>query len=104
LDPGLQPQRTALAWGRTGLAVFVNAFLVLRLGEQSGRTLTIALGIFLLAAAAGIIGVGISRSRALAQTPAPPGPPAAMLIAMVVVVWIACIAGAMSILATAAFG
>ena len=104
MDPGLQPQRTALAWGRTGLAVFVNAFLVLRLGEQSGRTLTIALGIFLLAAAAGIIGVGISRSRALAGTPAPPGPPAAMLMAVVVVVWVACIAGAMSILATAALG
>src|SRR5690606_20135941 len=50
-DAGAQPQRTALAWSRTGLAVSVNAVLVLRLGEASGQTLTTALGIFLLLAA-----------------------------------------------------
>ena len=100
-DPGLQPQRTALAWVRTGLAVFVNALLVMRLGEQHDHPLTTALGILLLAAAAGVTGIGIWRRRILARTPAPLGPPAQMIAATVLVVWLACVAGVGSTLAVA---
>jgi uncharacterized membrane protein YidH (DUF202 family) len=103
-DPGLQPQRTALAWNRTALAVCVNALLVLRLGEQSHQVLTTVLGIFLLVAAAGTVAAGRWRRQALERTPAPGGPPAAMLAAMVWVVWLAGVAGVASILAAAVPG
>lgn len=35
-DPGLQPERTLLAWSRTTLAVAAVGLLALRLGVQSG--------------------------------------------------------------------
>lgn len=33
-DPGLQPERTALAWSRTAMALLVNALLLLRMSIQ----------------------------------------------------------------------
>ena len=103
-DPGLQPQRTALAWTRTALAVFVNAFLVLRTGMQAGQTLTTALGVVLLLAGALTVGCGAWRHRSLARSHAPGGPPAEMIWAIVAVTWIACIAGVVSILSDAPGG
>ncbi len=51
--PGLQPERTALAWTRTALAMLVTGTVLLRLGV-SGATrssLTVAAGVLLLLAA-----------------------------------------------------
>jgi len=98
-DPGLQPQRTTLAWNRTALAVLVNALLMLRLGEQSGQPATIALGIVLLAAAAAVTAGGWWRRKALERSAAPEAPPAWLLASLVAMVWLACVAGAASILA-----
>lgn len=97
-DPGLQPQRTALAWTRTAFAVFVNAFLVLRTGEQSGEMLIIALGIVLLVAGALIIGCGAWRLRLLAGSPHPVGPPIIMVWTIVAATGISCAAGLVAIL------
>ena len=51
-DPGLQGERTALAWSRTAFAVLANSLLVLRSGLSSDRIAITALAIALLVAAA----------------------------------------------------
>ena len=73
-DPGLQPQRTALAWVRTGLAVFVNALIVLRAGFATAQVFILALGTILLAASALSVVLGTWRVRHLAADGARAGP------------------------------
>ncbi|WP_236796219.1 DUF202 domain-containing protein [Amycolatopsis sp. GM8] len=43
-DPGLQPERTTLAWQRTGLSAAVVAVLLIRSGIVGGSPLEIAAG------------------------------------------------------------
>jgi uncharacterized membrane protein YidH (DUF202 family) len=50
-DPGLQPERTALAWQRTGLAAVVLAVLLLRHGVLDRAPLEIMAGVLAAAAA-----------------------------------------------------
>lgn len=99
-DPGLQPQRTALAWGRTGLAVFVNALIVLRAGLVSDQMLIMGLGVLLLVAAGLSVVCGTWRVRHLAAHGAQSGPPWLLIATTVWVAWIACFAGVASIVVT----
>ena len=61
-DPGLQPERTALAWSRTALALAVNALLALRAGFIAGEPLLIAVGVVLF----GTAGAAIASHRCVA--------------------------------------
>jgi hypothetical protein len=99
-DPGLQPQRTALAWSRTGLAVFVNALIVLRAGLMSDQILIMGLGVLLLVAAGLSVACGTWRVRHLAAHGAQSGPPWLLIATTVWVSWIACFAGVASIVVT----
>ena len=66
-DPGLQAERTALAWHRTALTLFVNAALTLRAGISDHEPLATALGAGLLLSTALAVLFGALRGRRLAR-------------------------------------
>lgn len=102
-DPGLQRERTAMAWNRTGLAVLVNALLVLRAGAVSSQMAILAAGALLLTAAGGFIAFGTWRSHHL-TTPAGATTPWLLIAATVATAWIACAAGVASVLVSRPHG
>jgi uncharacterized membrane protein YidH (DUF202 family) len=98
-DPGLQRERTAMAWTRTGLALLVNALVTLRAGASAGQSLILVLGFLLLASAGAAVGCGAWRARRLANG-ADPATPWFLVLATVGVTWMTSIAACLSIVAT----
>ena len=73
--PGLQAQRTALAWGRTAFALVVTTLLVLRAGIRSGDAATQVLAGAVAVASGGFLVVSVLRRLQLqASTAAAPAP------------------------------
>jgi uncharacterized membrane protein YidH (DUF202 family) len=97
-DPGLQAERTALAWNRTGLAVLVNALLALRTGWVSRTTPITALAFALLMASGAAFLYGAWRRRHLLNGRGATAPPAIAMAATAVVTLIACATGVAAIL------
>jgi uncharacterized membrane protein YidH (DUF202 family) len=62
-DPGLQPERTALAWRRTGLAVAVGAVAGARLLAPALGAAAVAVAVFGLALAALFLFGATRRAR-----------------------------------------
>jgi uncharacterized membrane protein YidH (DUF202 family) len=78
-DPGLQPERTLLAWLRTLLAMGVNDCLVIRAGWMGGHgSLTIA-GALLFTMTAGLTLLALSRATQL-HTASPTAPKCSLMI------------------------
>ena len=77
-DPGLQPERTALAWRRTGLVMAANAILLLRSGLQAGPVAVSWLGVALVCVAVAMLLAGEHRRVHLSRTAA--AAPADLLI------------------------
>ena len=97
-DPGLQAERTALAWNRTALAVLVNALLVLRSGWSSRTASLTVLGIALMAAAGAAIAYGAWRRRHLTSDHPSIAPRAAAVAIAAGVALATCAAGLASII------
>ena len=97
-DSGLQGERTALAWNRTGLAVVTNALLALRAGWTSGRASLIFLAFALLVAAGAAAAYGAWRRRHLLDGHGTIAPPAVAVATAATVTLIACATGIASIL------
>ena len=64
-DPGLQAERTLLAWNRTAAAMAVNALVLLRVGFQPGAGGMLVPGALLGGVAVALLLVGQVRHRQL---------------------------------------
>ncbi|MGY1606623.1 DUF202 domain-containing protein [Geodermatophilus sp. SYSU D00700] len=95
--PETQPQRTGLAWQRTGLGLLAVAGLLGHHGLRSGAVVP-----FVTAAVAGLCGLAVLlglapwRARALDRAPASAPVPVALACAAVVVAALAAAAGVLS--------
>jgi uncharacterized membrane protein YidH (DUF202 family) len=97
-DPGLQAERTALAWNRTGMAILVNALLVLRAGLSSERHAITTLALVLMLAAGALFVFGAWRRRHLIGGHGHVAPPTLAPVLTTIVTMAACAAGIASIL------
>lgn len=91
-DPGLQPERTALAWRRTALAIAVNGGLLVRSALQSGSAVLGLVAGLVLLAALGVFGFGAARRNALLREGTPRAPHGALLLFVLGAVLLACAA------------
>ncbi len=96
-DPGVQPERTAFAWRRTGLAVLINGALVVRSAAEARSPLALTAAMLALVAALSVFAVAWRRSRALLSAAAPASPYAAWLAMVVTTAWLTCVAEFLSI-------
>ncbi|BCL16096.1 MULTISPECIES: DUF202 domain-containing protein [Micromonospora] len=79
VDPGLQPERTRLAWRRTALAVTVVTVLAVRLAVDGGVAGTLAAALALLTWGAALV---LCWRRGSGTGPAPTGGPPVPLAAL----------------------
>lgn len=96
-DSGLQAERTALAWNRTGLAVLVNALLAFRSGWASRETPITIMAFALLVASGAAILYGAWRRRELLSDRARISPSTIGISAAAVVALCTCGVGIASI-------
>jgi uncharacterized membrane protein YidH (DUF202 family) len=97
-DPGLQPERTALAWRRTAMAALVNGALLARATAQTHSSTLMAVAGLVVVSACLMCAVGWHRQRTLTQGSRPTAPHAALAALLVGTVWIACGAAVVAML------
>jgi uncharacterized membrane protein YidH (DUF202 family) len=95
-DPGLQPERTDLAWSRTLLNIVVNGGLVLRTGSANHNTALMLAGAVLVATGGALVVVARLRASQLQIHPKPVR--ARMIQVASVAAGITCLAGTWAIL------
>ena len=98
-DPGLQPERTALAWSRTALTLAVNALLSMRAGFVVGEPSLVVVGAVLFAASGAAVAIGTVRRRQLSGHRLVITPPRGALAGVAAATLLASVGGIASIFA-----
>ena len=96
-DPGLQPERTALAWSRTALALAVNALLSLRAGLVADEPWLVVVGAVLFATSGAAVAIGAVRRRQLRGERLVITPPRGALVGVAVATVVASVGGVASV-------
>jgi len=79
--PGLQLERTSLAWRRTALSLAFNAILFLRMGMQENDLALFTTGMSLCAGAVAVVLISAKRERVLSSGYKPMSPQLMPLVA-----------------------
>lgn len=97
-DAGLQAQRTALSWSRTGLAIFANALLALRSGWINREVPITTLALALLIAAGAVMAYGAWRRKHMLSGAESIAASALPVAAVGIIALVACFTGMASLL------
>lgn len=97
-DPGLQPERTSLAWHRTGLAMLFNGALLVRTTAEAHSPALVTVASLVVIAALLTFAVAWHRDKMLARPASPVAPHTVLVMLLVGSVWIACTAAALTML------
>lgn len=96
-DPGLQAQRTVLAWNRTALSLAANGLLVLRSAYVGESAVIAALACVLLVTAAATHAHGRGRRQTMLAMGTLGAPGSSTLLAISVATFLACALGGCTI-------
>ena len=92
-DAGLQPERTALAWRRTALAMLVNGALLARSSVKADSAVLFIVSIALVAASLSTFGIAAWRRSELLREHAPRAPHATLMLLLAAIVGVSTAAG-----------
>jgi putative membrane protein len=101
-DAGLQPERTALAWRRTALAMLVNGALLARASVKADSTVIFIVSIALVGASLSTFGIAAWRRNELLSEHAPRSPHWVLMMLLAAIVGLSTAAGVLGVVETSA--
>ncbi|WP_439670757.1 DUF202 domain-containing protein [Cupriavidus necator] len=96
-DPGVQPERTGLAWRRTALSMLLNGALLVRSAMEAQSVVLRCVSALVVVGALFMYAMSWYRDRSLMRVAVPRSPHAAIMRTVVSTVLFACLAAVIAI-------